>query len=508
MILKGNQRGGGQQLAAHLLNSFDNERVEIADLRGAVAQDLSGAFSEWFAHSRATRCRKYLYSLSLNPDNTQGGLTREQYLDLIGRTERSLKLIDQPRAVVFHVKEGREHCHVVWSRIDTSGDKIRSVQIAHDRLKLRAVVLAFAREHNLKLPPGMRQGTSNDRRAFNTAAKSEDLGEKQQQERTGISKAMRMEEIAACWNGTADGKAFVKAVEEKNYHLARGDQRDYVVVDLFGEVHSLSRQLAGTARTKNLRDRLKDIPTDGLRDVATTQAYVKTLREQREKKLQKPRDMEQRTVALQTRQENRRNVLARMRADLFARHIAERAELRNLQKAENDSVTSSRKTGRFTSFLSRITGIGRVVAWAHSQGDKKRDARHREQAERLMRRHSHELKAVERHEHALDRLDARENRAVATALKRESCRRLRAFPLKPEFDRAVAGDASSAAGDARRLAEQFRQRAKEADFRKGDLQSAFERAKAGRPGSATGGGTARQKSPTRKPGHDHDREDF
>src|SRR5215467_1307523 len=109
MILKGNQRGGGQQLAAHLLNSFDNERVEVADVRGAVAQDLSGAFSEWFAHSRATKCSKYLYSLSLNPDNTQGPLTREQYLDLIGRTERSLKLIGQPRAIVFHVKEGREH---------------------------------------------------------------------------------------------------------------------------------------------------------------------------------------------------------------------------------------------------------------------------------------------------------------------------------------------------------------------------------------------------------------
>jgi hypothetical protein len=508
MILKGNQRGGGQQLAAHLLNSFDNERVEIADLRGSVAQDLSGAFSEWFAHSRATRCRKYLYSLSLNPDNTQGGISREQYLDLIGRTERSLKLIDQPRAVVFHVKEGREHCHVVWSRIDTSGERIRSVQIAHDRLKLRAVVLAFAREHNLKLPPGMRQGKSEDRQAFNHAARPEDLGEKQQQERTGISKAARMEEIAACWNATTDSRSFVKALEERNYHLARGDQRDYVVVDLFGEVHSLSRQLAGTARSKNLRERLVDVSADSLRDVVTTQAYVKTLREQRAKKLQQPREMEQRTSALQARQENRRNVLARMRVDLFARHISERAELRNLQKAENETVKSGRRPGRFTSFLSRITGVGRVVAWAQGQGDKKREVRHRDQAERLMRRHAHELKAVERHERALDRLDTRENRAVATALKRESCRRLCAFPLKPEFNRGVTGDASSTVGDARRLAEQFRQRAREADFRKGDLQSAFERAKSSSSGSTTAGGNVRKKSPTRKPGHDHERDEF
>jgi hypothetical protein len=507
MILKGNQRGGGQQLAAHLLNSFDNERVEIADLRGSVAQDLSGAFSEWFAHSRATRCRKYLYSLSLNPDNTQGGISREQYLDLIGRTERSLKLIDQPRAVVFHVKEGREHCHVVWSRIDTSGQRIRSVQIAHDRLKLRAVVLAFAREHDLKLPPGMRQGKSGERRAFNHTARPEDLGEKQQQERTGISKAARMEEIAACWKDTMDGQSFIKALEGKHYHLARGDQRDYVIVDLFGEVHSLSRQLAGTARSKDLRERLKDIGPESLRSVTDVQSYVNELREARQKPVRQNPEIEQRTSALHERQQNRRDALSRIRAEMFARHIAERAELRNLQQVENASVKSGRRQGRFTSFLARITGIGRVVAWTHGQDDKKREARHREQTDRLMRRHAHELKAIERHGYALDRLDARENRGVLTALRRESCRRLRAFPLKPEFNRGVTGDVSATAG-ARGLAEQFRHRAREADFRKGDLQSAFERAKAGSSGSATEGGGARKKSPTRKPAHDHDRDDF
>src|ERR1039458_4917666 len=118
MIPKGNQRGGGRQLATHLLNQFDNDSVEIVDLRGAVAQDLHGAFHEWYAQSQATKCRKFLYSLSINPDLEKYDLTREQYLDFIARTERSLNLVGQPRAVVFHTKNGREHAHVVWSRID------------------------------------------------------------------------------------------------------------------------------------------------------------------------------------------------------------------------------------------------------------------------------------------------------------------------------------------------------------------------------------------------------
>jgi Phage integrase family len=46
MVPKGSQRGGGQQLATHLLNEFDNDRVELADLRGAIAQDLHGVFAD------------------------------------------------------------------------------------------------------------------------------------------------------------------------------------------------------------------------------------------------------------------------------------------------------------------------------------------------------------------------------------------------------------------------------------------------------------------------------
>ena len=155
MILKGNQRGSGQRLATQLLNADNNQCVEILDLRGSIAQDLHGAFEEWFACSRGTRCRKYLYSLSINPDPRQGGLTRAQYFDLIERAGKELGLSGQPRAIVFHVhNDGREHCHVVWSRIDV--DSPKAVHIAYDRLKLRTVAQEFARDHDITLPSGMR----------------------------------------------------------------------------------------------------------------------------------------------------------------------------------------------------------------------------------------------------------------------------------------------------------------------------------------------------------------
>jgi len=159
MILKGNARGSGRRLAAQLLNADNNQRIEILELRGSIAQDLHGAFEEWFACSMATRCQKYLYSLSINPDPRQGGLTRVQYFDLIERVGNELELAGQPRAVVFHVhKDGREHYHVVWSRIDT--DNMRAVHIGHDKLRLRKVAQKFARDHGVTLPSGMRKISS------------------------------------------------------------------------------------------------------------------------------------------------------------------------------------------------------------------------------------------------------------------------------------------------------------------------------------------------------------
>ena len=159
MILKGNQRGSGQQLATLLLTN-NNQCVEILELRGSIARDLHGAFEEWGACALGTRCRKYLYSLSVNPDPLQSGLTPTQYFDLIQRAEKELALCRQPRAVVFHVhNDGREHCHAVWSRIDT--DNMKAVHIAHDRLKLRRIAQEFARDHGLTLPTGMQNMDSD-----------------------------------------------------------------------------------------------------------------------------------------------------------------------------------------------------------------------------------------------------------------------------------------------------------------------------------------------------------
>lgn len=424
MIPKGNQRGGGQQLATHLMNSYDNERVEIADVRGAVAQDLHGAFAEWGAEAKATRCRKYLYSLSINPDHRQGPFKREQYLDFIARAETKLGLSEQPRAVVFHVKHGREHCHVVWSRIDV--EKLRAVQMSHDRQKLRSVAQEFARDHGITLPAGMRNDRGTKR--FNDRAKIENLAEKQQEERTGISKDERRKTITDAWRESDTGANFLRALEERGYFLARGDRRAYVVVDLYGEVHSLARQIDG-ANTKDVKARLADYPLETLPDTPKAQEFARQKREaMKEPAPSREQEAAMRRAALAQTHQQRRAALDVRREALEHRQRVEDEALRQEHRTINANIADLRRETRprgLAAWLGRITGIQALIDRRHQKQDRVRMKEQVQQMQGLQRRHTRELREFRRHYGALSRLEKRETRSLETALRREENRALK-----------------------------------------------------------------------------------
>ena len=109
MILKASQRGGGQDLAAHLMKLDDNEHVLVHELRGFASSNLKDAFKESEAISRGTKCRQYLFSLSLSPPQ-QEQVPVKVFEETINRIEDRLGLEGQPRAIVFHEKEGRPPC--------------------------------------------------------------------------------------------------------------------------------------------------------------------------------------------------------------------------------------------------------------------------------------------------------------------------------------------------------------------------------------------------------------
>jgi len=59
------------------------------DIHGSIGNDLHGAMAEWQATATGTKCKKYLYSLSINPDPKQRPFSREEFQDFIAWTEKA-----------------------------------------------------------------------------------------------------------------------------------------------------------------------------------------------------------------------------------------------------------------------------------------------------------------------------------------------------------------------------------------------------------------------------------
>lgn len=252
MILKGNPRANGRELALHLMNVEDNEHAVLHELRGFLADDLVGAFKEVEAISLGTQCQQYLFSLSLNPPKS-AKVSVEEFERVIGEIERRLGLVGQPRAIVFHEKKGRRHAHCVWSRIDVGA--MKAVRLPHFKRRLMDVARELYLAHGWEMPAGFEQAEDANPNAFDHAEAGQAKRAKRDPE---VLKAL----FQACWAESDSRAAFAAALWEHEFCLARGDRRGFVAVDAAGEVYSLSRWCG--VKAKELRARLgshDDLPS-------------------------------------------------------------------------------------------------------------------------------------------------------------------------------------------------------------------------------------------------------
>ena len=250
MILKGNQRANGRELALHLMNVEDNEHAVVHELRGFMANDLIGAFKEAEAISLGTKCQQYLFSLSLNPPQS-AKVPVEEFKKVIGEIEQRLGLSDLPRAIVFHEKKGpqghRRHAHCVWSRIDVT--RMRAINLSHFKRRLMDISRELYLEHGWEMPAGLQN--HKDRNPLNYSH-----SEAGQAKRIKRKPEELKELFKSCWNTSDSRSAFAAALRENGYCLARGDRRGFVAVDAHGEIYSLSRWCG--VKAKELRARLGD----------------------------------------------------------------------------------------------------------------------------------------------------------------------------------------------------------------------------------------------------------
>jgi hypothetical protein len=281
VVIKGKSVAGANRLAAHLERTDTNERADVIELRGVAGETLADALYEMEAvASGCPNCKKPFYHASINT-RADERLSPEQRMQAIDRLEKDLGLTGQPRAVVVHEKEGREHCHIVWSRIDL--DKMRTISDSHNYRTHEIVARGLEREFG----HARVQGAHVERDGKERPERTPSHKEHQQAARTGISPKQAKEQITALWRSTDNGQAFQAALEEKGWLLARGDRRDFVAVDPKGGTHSLARRIEG-ATTKDVRARLADLDPRGLPSVAE----AKEAQQQRQPAREPPRQAE------------------------------------------------------------------------------------------------------------------------------------------------------------------------------------------------------------------------
>jgi len=299
MILVRNQRGGAKNLATHLLKE-ENEHVEVHEVHGFASQNLTAALKEADAISRATRCKQFLFSLSLNPPPNEN-VPIEAFEDAIERVEARLGLSGQLRAIVFHKKEGRRHCHTVWSRIES--EEMKAVPLPFTKRKLQEIARELYLEHGWTMPRGLTVSQERDPRNFT-------LAEWQQAKRAGQNPRTVKAAFQDAWAISDSRAAFINALEERGLKAAHGDRRGFVAVDCQGEIYAIAKW-AGV-KTKQVRNRHGDESTlPGVEDVKKQIAQEMLTTMHRLSKKLDPQGLERQTQFEKRRQE----LITRQRAE-------------------------------------------------------------------------------------------------------------------------------------------------------------------------------------------------
>ncbi len=244
MIINGQAVKGGNRLANHLLKQ-ENEQVQVLEISGVAANDnLHEALKDMEAVGALTQSQtgKVLYHANINPKANER-LTPEQYIKASDHLMKELGFQGQPRAIVMHQKQGRQHAHLVVQLTDIEQQKLKP--ISNNYYKHRTVAREL--EQSLELEKSPRKYTG----------KSYSQSEAQQAKKHGKPIGFLRQDIQDAFVLSKNGKEFTQRLAKKNLTLAKG--RRLVLIDRYGNAQSLTRQLKEIANSKLIEKKLKDV---------------------------------------------------------------------------------------------------------------------------------------------------------------------------------------------------------------------------------------------------------
>jgi len=151
MIIKSHIRGGYRAAADYLKEYGKNEKIRTVEISDPDAKNLDEAFHNMWTVASTTRAKKPLHHISINPMKDER-LTDEQVLKIVKRCEEKYgyKPNDHQRVIVEHIKDGRQHFHVIWNRVNLTTGKV--IWPGQHWLKSKQAAREMERELGLKRP--------------------------------------------------------------------------------------------------------------------------------------------------------------------------------------------------------------------------------------------------------------------------------------------------------------------------------------------------------------------
>jgi hypothetical protein len=260
-VIAGGSRSNGSYWTWHLQRTDGGQSVAVRDAVGLMGQDMGGWFAQMEAMAAGGNTKNYFYHFSLNPREDEA-LTPDQVKLAVATTLENLGLGEQPYFLVEHDKDGRSpHYHCIVLRVDL--DTGKAIPDSHNyRIHMHTADELEQRFGHERTERGRGPNGPNPKGY-----------EVQRGQKTGIDPKTVAAELKSLWRQCDSGKAFAAAIEERGYILAKGDRRDFVVIDQAGSDHALGRRVG--AKAAEVRARMQAVDRDDLPTVGEARSLAR-----------------------------------------------------------------------------------------------------------------------------------------------------------------------------------------------------------------------------------------
>ena len=264
MIINGGSYRALGWWTKHLENAETNDRIHVFGgygLNGAE-KSVGDALRRMEEMACGTQAKNFFYQANINAEPGET-LTYEQAMEAAERLKDNLGLSGHPSVLIEHVKKGRQHFHMLASRIDGDGRVVRDSFTAeiHERTS-REIEELF----------NLRRGRSILERDRETARPDyrPKKWETMRALETGITPAGVAAKVQELHASADNGRSFIDALEYQGFITCQGDKGRYCILDAAGDVHSLNRRVGMKAPA--FREFMKDAPVETLRTMAEARA--------------------------------------------------------------------------------------------------------------------------------------------------------------------------------------------------------------------------------------------